>query len=78
MYPGLAVVGELGSDDAKLYWLLLLMVLSLPLAIWLSLMLAGLSVWSLPPMSLCCCRSPSRPVALAVVNLLWAFRLWGL
>jgi hypothetical protein len=28
-YPGLAVVKELSSDDAKLYWLLLLMVLYL-------------------------------------------------
>jgi hypothetical protein len=33
MCPGLAVVGELGSDDAEVYQLLLLMVLHLPLAI---------------------------------------------
>ena len=52
-YPGLDVVGELGSDGAKVYWLLLLMVLSLPPAIYLSLVLAslGVSVWSLPPVS---------------------------
>jgi len=43
-YPGLAVVGELGSDDAKWPWLLLLKFLYLPLTIWLSLVLAGLAV----------------------------------
>ena len=54
MYRGLAVVRELGSDDAKVYWLLLLMFLCLPLTTWLYLVLAGLgvSVWSLTPMSL--------------------------
>ena len=67
MYPGLPGEGELVSND-KVYWLLLLIVLCLPLAIWLSLVFAGLgvSVWSLPLMSLGCCRSPDRPVALAV------------
>ena len=30
LYSGLAVVGELGSDDAHMFWLLLLMVLHLP------------------------------------------------
>jgi hypothetical protein len=51
VYSGLAVVGELGSDDAHVYWLLLVMVLNLPLTIWLSLVFAGLgdSVWYLPP-----------------------------
>ena len=43
-YPGLALVGELGSDDAILLWLLLIMFLHLPFAIWLSLVLAGLGV----------------------------------
>jgi hypothetical protein len=46
----LAVVGELGSDGAKWHWFLLLIFLSLPLAIWLSLVLTGFAVsdWSLP------------------------------
>jgi hypothetical protein len=47
------------------------MVSCLPLARWLSLVLAGLggSVWSLP-VFLECCRYPGRPVALAVADLL--------
>ena len=40
-YPGLAVVGELGSDGAMLPWFLLVMFLHLPFAIWLSVVLAG-------------------------------------
>jgi hypothetical protein len=40
-YPGLPVV-ELCSDDAKLHWLLWLMVLLLTFAIWLSVVLTGL------------------------------------
>ena len=43
MYSELAVVGELCSDDAHIYWLLLLMVLHLPFTIWLSLVFVGLS-----------------------------------
>lgn len=43
-YPGLAVVGVLGSDGVSLDWLLLIMFVSLPLAIWLSLVLSGLVV----------------------------------
>jgi hypothetical protein len=43
-YPGLSVVVELGSDDAKLPWFLLFMFLPLPLAIWLVLVFAGLAV----------------------------------
>ena len=43
-YPGLTVVGELDSDDAKYPCFLLLMFLPLPLDIWLSLALAGLTV----------------------------------
>jgi hypothetical protein len=40
----LAVVGELGSHDAKLPCFLLLMFLSLPFTIWFSLVLAVLAV----------------------------------
>ena len=42
--PKLAVMVELGSDDAKQPWFLLLMFLCLSLAIWLTLVLAGLAV----------------------------------
>ena len=42
VYLGLAVLGELGSDDAHVFWLLLLMVLCLPLAIWISLVIVDL------------------------------------
>ena len=42
MYSGLAVVGELGSGDAKVFWLLLLMVLCLPFARWISLVFVDL------------------------------------
>ena len=42
MCSGLAVVGELGSDDAHVYWLLLLMVLCLPFSIWISLVFVDL------------------------------------
>lgn len=53
--------------------LVLLNVLCLPLAIWLSLVFAGLgvSVWTLPLLSLGCFRSSGRPVTLAVADLLW-------
>ena len=44
VYSGLAVVGELGSDDAQVFWFLLLMVLCLPLAIWISLVFVDLGV----------------------------------
>ena len=40
-YPGLAVVGELGSDVAMWPWFLLVVFLCLPFAIWLSLVLLG-------------------------------------
>ena len=48
-YLGLAVVEELGSDDAKQPWFLLVKFLCLPLTILLSLMLVGLAVsdWNL-------------------------------
>ena len=68
-----AVVGELGSNGAKVYWLLLLMVLGLALGIWLSSVLAGLGAY-LPPVSLGYFRSPGRPTALVVEELLVALQ----
>lgn len=44
VYPGLAMVGELGSDT-KLHWLLLISFLSSSFAIWLFLLLTGLAVF---------------------------------
>ena len=38
-YPGLVVVGALGSDDAQCSWFLLVRFLSLPFDIWKSLVL---------------------------------------
>ena len=43
-YPGLAVVGELGSDGAILPWFLLVIFLHLLFAFWLSLVLADVAV----------------------------------
>ena len=43
-YPGLALVGELGSDGDMLPWFLLIMFLHLPFAIWLSLVFACVAV----------------------------------
>lgn len=78
MYSGLAELEELGSDDAHIYWLLLLMVLILPLTIWLSLVFALLNfVWSLPLLSLYCFRSPGRPAALAIADYLWGLPTVG-
>ena len=67
------MVGELDSDNAHVYWLLMLMVLHFPLTIWSSLVFAGLgvSVWSLLLLSLSCFRPPGRLDALAVANHLW-------
>jgi hypothetical protein len=42
VYSGLAVVGELGSDEAYIFWLLLLMVWCLPFTIWISLVFVDL------------------------------------
>ena len=42
VYSWFAVVGELGSDDAHMFWLLLLLVLCLPFIIWISLVFVGL------------------------------------
>ena len=66
-------MGELGFDDAQVYWLLLLKVLCLPFAIWLSQVFAGMShsVWSLHLLLLGCFRYSGRPVALAVADCLW-------
>jgi hypothetical protein len=38
-YPGLVVVGVLGSDDAQWSWFLLVRFICLPFAIWKSLVL---------------------------------------
>ena len=81
MYARLAVVGELASDNAHVHWILVLMFLHLPLAIWLFLVFAGLgdSLWSLPLLSLGCFRSLSRPASLAVVEITYrAFQLGAL
>jgi hypothetical protein len=45
------VVADVGSDVNKLYLVLLLMILHLPLTIWFSLMLIGLGVsdWNQTP-----------------------------
>ena len=66
------MVGEVGLDCSKGYWLLLLMVSCLTLTILLFLVLADLdvSVWRLPPVSFGCFRSPGRLMALAVADLL--------
>lgn len=71
-YPGLAGGGGLYSDDAKVHCLLLLIVLCLPLSICLSLLLTvlGVSFWSLPPVSLGCCRYPLSSDDLSIVELL--------
>jgi hypothetical protein len=48
-YPGLAVLGVLGFDDAEWSWFLLVRFSCLPFAIWQSLVLDALAVsgWSL-------------------------------
>ena len=42
MYLGLAVLEELFSDDAHIFWFLLFMVLCLLFAIWISLVFVDL------------------------------------
>ena len=61
---------DLGSGGAKVYGLLLLMILHLFLTICLSLVLTGLgvSVWSLPPVALGCSRSPGKPTDYGVLK----------
>ena len=61
-YPGLAVVGELGSDDVNLSLFLLLCFLYLHLSIWLSLVLVGLALSDRSFSLLCSCE----PVILGV------------
>ena len=80
MCPELAVIDELGSDCARVYWLLLLMIFCLSLTIYLSSVLTGLdvSVCVLHPLILGCLRSPWRPVALAVADSWRAFGMFGL
>ena len=69
LYSDLAEVGEWGSDDVQIYWLLLLMVLCLPLIIWLSLVFAGwVTIFNLPLFSLGCLRSPDRLAGLVVAG----------
>jgi hypothetical protein len=48
-YPGLAVVGVLGSDDAQWSWFLLVRFFHFPFTIWSSLVLDVLAAsgWSL-------------------------------
>jgi hypothetical protein len=43
-YPGLAGVRELGSNDAKKSWFLLVSFLFLPFTTWLFLVVFGLAV----------------------------------
>jgi hypothetical protein len=56
------VVGELGSDDAKSPWILLLVLLYLPLTIWLSLVLSALAVsdWSFSLLRSWLCQNSSE------------------
>jgi hypothetical protein len=70
-------MGEMDSDDAHVYWLLLLMGLCLPFANWLSLVFAGLgdSVWSLLLLSLGCFRSPGRLETLTIADHLWGLQI---
>ena len=70
VYSGLAVVGEMGSDDVHVYWFLLFIIFHFPLAIGISLVFLGLgdSVWSLPLLSLGCFRFPVRLATLAVTD----------
>lgn len=51
-YPGHAVIGELGSEGAKLHWPSLIMFLCLLVTIWLLLVLTSLSLpdWSRLPL----------------------------
>ena len=56
-------VGELGSDGAKTHWLLLLILLSLLIAIWLSLVLIGLG---------CLCQEPASSVP-GLLHISWEF-----
>ena len=77
-YSGFAVVGELGSDDTHLFWLLLLMVLHLPFAMWVSMVFVDLGDYMESAfLSLGCFRSPGRLAALAVSDHLWSLPTEG-
>ena len=72
LYSQLVVVGELGSGGTHKYWLLLLMVLHLLFAIWISLVFFGLcDCLKTAFLTLGCFRSPGRPAALAVADHMW-------
>ena len=75
MYPGLAVLGELGSVDADVYRLLLLMVLHLPLAICLPMGFTGLESAFPPPLG--CFRYTGRHEALPVADHPWGLPTGG-
>ena len=62
VYPGLAVIGELGSDTAILPRFLLVMFLCLPFAILLSLSLVGLVVTGWFLNLLWACKAISAPL----------------
>jgi hypothetical protein len=72
------VMGELGSDAVHVFWFLLLMILHLSFAIWISLVFDGLGNYlestSFVPGLL---RSPSRPEALAESDHLWGLPTGG-
>jgi hypothetical protein len=64
VYSGLAVMGDLGTDDIHICCLL---PSGFPWCL-----LVWMTVWSLPLLSLGCFRSPCRPGALAVPDHLWS------
>ena len=63
-YPGLAVVENLCSDDAKYPWFLLVRFLHLPFTTWLFLVLVGHALygWSLSLLLVC------KPVSLFLID----------
>ena len=76
MYSRLAVVGELGSDDAYMASVAYCSLLHLLITIWLFLF-AVQGVWNLPLLSLGCFRSSGRTVTLDVTDLLWGLPTEG-
>jgi hypothetical protein len=63
------VLGEQGSYDAHVFWLLLLMVLLLSFTVWISLVFVGLGdCMGSASFPLGCFRSTGRPMALVVSN----------
>ena len=61
-YPRLAVVGELGLDDAMSPWFLLVTFLHLPFTMWLSLVLVGPDVSGRNLSLLWACKPVSAPL----------------